>query len=302
MTGMFIALALAAFVWCPLRPEVIGSSSSQMVPFVINEVLARVPSDDPMTTDVIEGDANGDGTREASLDEFVELINVGMSPLDITGFEVDDSNSPGSLHFPMKTIVPPGEAVVVFGGGDLARSRLEFGNARALGLIFTVGGSGGLGLGNNGDSVIVRDPMGREITRLDYTNDMPVAQSVFQSLNRNPEITGPFDNHRNVPGAGQRLYSPGTRVDGRAFRRIISQLTPNSGPLVGGTPVTIDGAGFGSQISSVTFGGNAASEVTRMGSLKLIVTAPPGSAAGAVDVVVTDQFGTITSMGAYSYK
>ncbi|MBI3951581.1 MAG: lamin tail domain-containing protein [Acidobacteria bacterium] len=302
LIGMSVAMAFLALTFHPLRPEVIGSSASQsQVPLVINELLARVPNDDPMTMDVIEGDANGDGTRNASLDACVELVNAGMDPLDITGYEVDGSNSPRSLVFPMGTVAPPGEAVVIFGGGDLAMSRLEFGNTRALGLVFTVGGSNGFGFNSSGDSVIVRDPMGREVARLDYTDTTPVPQPVFQSFNRNPELTGPFASHRDVMGAGQRAFSPGTRVDGRAFRRLISRLTPNGGLLQGGNPVTIDGAGFGTQIASVTFGGQAATEVMRVNSLRLVVTAPAASMAGTVDVVVRDQFGDIAAKGAYTY-
>jgi hypothetical protein len=301
--GMFVSAAFIALTLCPLRPEVIGSAASQeMVPLVVNEALARVPTDDPMTMDVIEGDANGDGVREASADEFVELVNVGMEPLDLSNFEVNDDDSPMGFIFPMETVVPPGEAVVLFGGGDLTMSRLEFGNSRALGLVFTTDGTIGTGLSNTADTVIVRDPMGREVLRFDYDSMNPAPQPVFQSLNRNPELTGPFANHRDVEGAGERAFSPGTRVDGRAFRRLIGELTPNAGPLAGGNQVTINGAGFGSEIASVWFGAEAATEVMRVNSLQVVVRAPAGAMAGPVTVKVIDQFGEIVSTDAYTYQ
>jgi hypothetical protein len=152
-----------------------------MVPLIINELLARVPTDDPTTMDVIEGDANGDGVRDANGDEFVELVNVGMEPLDLSGFQVDDNSTTGSFVFPMGTLLPQGEAVVVFASGNLNMSLLEFGNARALGLVLIASGRIGTGLSNTADSLVVRDPMGREVARLDYDGSNPVPQPVFQS-------------------------------------------------------------------------------------------------------------------------
>lgn len=300
---LMMALALSLLIWPTSGGAVIGRvmTQDQPIPLIINEVLARVPIDDPETEE-IEGDANGDGLRQANLDEFVELINGGTEPLDVSGFEVDDGGSAGSFFFPMGTVIPPGEAVVIFGGGDLDLSPLEFGNARALGLLFVAGGARGLAFNNGGDSVIVRDPMGREIVRFDYDGQHPVPQPVFQSFNRNPDLVGPFDNHSQVMGAGQALFSPGTRVDGRAFRRFIGQLVPNQGPLSGGNQVMIEGAGFGREIASVTIGGRPATDVERVNSLQLIVTVPPGDMAGAVDVIITDQFGDIIAGQAYTYE
>jgi hypothetical protein len=273
-----------------------------MVPLVINELLARVPTDDP-NTEEIEGDANGDGTRNANLDEFVEIVNVGTDPIGLSGYEVDDNGgTAGSFVFPTGTRLPAGEAVVIFGGGDLTMSKAEFGNARALGLVFTATGNVGLGFSNTGDSVVVKDPTGREVVRLDYDANNPVAQPVFQSFNRNPDVTGSFSNHRDVEGAASRAYSPGTQINGRAFRRVISGLVPNSGPLAGGNEVTIDGAGFGSQIMSVTFGDQAIEKIERVNSLQLKVIAPPRATPGAVDVTVTDSFGNIVGTGVYTYQ
>lgn len=298
-----MSLVSLSLLVCPQRGQVSDSvSAAQRPPLVINELLARVPADDPATPDVIEGDANGDGVRDANLDEFVELVNIGMEPFDISGYEVDDSNSPGSLRFPNGTIVPAGEAVVIFGGGDLMMSRLEFGNARALGLLFSVGGANGFGFGNAGDAVIVRNPQGQEVARLDYDNMNPVPQPIFQSLNRSPELTGPFVNHRDVAGAGQRAFSPGTRADGRAFRRVLTEASPQVGPLSGGNQVTLIGAGFGNPIESVWFGSQAATDVMRINSLRVVVRAPASTTAGPVDVKVIDRFGEIVAQGIYTYQ
>ena len=74
--------------------------------FVINEFLA-----DPASA-ALEGDANGDGTRDSSDDEFVELLNNG-DDIDIGGWMISDSSSSALRHtFPSPTIVAAGQAVV----------------------------------------------------------------------------------------------------------------------------------------------------------------------------------------------
>ena len=84
-------------------------SPSQSIPqaatLTINEYLADPP-------DGIAGDANGDGTRSISQDEFVELVNFGALPLNISGFTISDEDA-SRFTFPTGTIIPAGEAAVV---------------------------------------------------------------------------------------------------------------------------------------------------------------------------------------------
>jgi uncharacterized protein (TIGR03437 family) len=64
---------------------VILSGSSQRE-VIINEILADPP-------DGIAGDANHDGVRDSSHDEFVELINTTARDLDISGYELQSRGS-----------------------------------------------------------------------------------------------------------------------------------------------------------------------------------------------------------------
>lgn len=70
----------------------------------------------------------------------------------------------------------------------------------------------------------------------------------------------------------------------------VTSISPNSGPLAGGTLVTITGTGFsggsGNTAPSVTFGGAAAANVNLASSTQITATTPRGTA-GAVNVVVT---------------
>jgi plastocyanin len=81
----------------------------------------------------------------------------------------------------------------------------------------------------------------------------------------------------------------------------ISTISPVSGSTAGGTAVTINGSGFGSN-ATVTFGGVAATNVTVNTSTSITATAP-AHAAGKVDVVVTNsdsQTGTLAQSFTYA--
>lgn len=82
---------------------------------------------------------------------------------------------------------------------------------------------------------------------------------------------------------------------------ITTPLMPNTGPVAGGTTVTISGSGFQASGATITFGGDAASNDAQT-DVELTVTTP-AHAAGAVDVVVTNAWGgSTTSSGAFTYE
>jgi len=78
----------------------------------------------------------------------------------------------------------------------------------------------------------------------------------------------------------------------------IRTITPASGPITGGTTVTITGTNF-TDTSSVTFGGLDATIVSNT-DMQLIVTTPAHSV-GLVNVAVTTPDGTATSISGYTY-
>jgi predicted extracellular nuclease len=164
---------------------------------IINEILA-----DPSSTN---GDANGDGIINTSQDEFVELVNVSGAALDISGWTLSDAVQVRHT-FPAGTIMPDLCAVVVFAGGTPTGA---FGNA-----IVEVASNGQLGLNNAGDTVILKNGA---TTIATYTFGAEGGND--QSLTRDPDITGatPLVQHTTATGAGGRLHSPGTKVDGAQF-------------------------------------------------------------------------------------
>tara|TARA_B110000285_G_C15074874_1_gene590147 strand:- start:46 stop:708 length:663 start_codon:yes stop_codon:yes gene_type:complete len=169
--------------------------------FVLNEVLYDPPDGSP-------GDANRDGTRGANDDEFVEFVNSSETSLDISGYMLFDAdrlatNTPNH-EFPSNTILSPGQAVVVFGGGTPNGS---FGGS----LVFVSSGQV-LNLNNTGDVLTVRNNNDSTIFIFDVT---PLSDNPNESYTRFPDLHGDYIQH-NSANTGT-LFSPGTKLDGSSF-------------------------------------------------------------------------------------
>ncbi|MEN3335478.1 MAG: large repetitive protein [Blastocatellia bacterium] len=238
-----------------------AQQSPQAVMLVINEYLASPPAG-------IAGDANGDGTRSATQDEFIELVNNDTASLNIGGFTISDATQV-RFTIPAGKIIPPGEAAIIFGGGTPTGA---FGNAAANGLVFAVGGSG-LSLNDGGDTITVKDTTATTVATLTYTG---AEGGAGQALTRSPDITGSFVTHSTAAGAGGRLFSPGTRVDGSPFTTplpIITSISPNAAVAGSGdVPIIVTGNNF-QMTSQVRVDGNVVS-TTFTDAMHLNATVP----------------------------
>jgi hypothetical protein len=79
----------------------------------------------------------------------------------------------------------------------------------------------------------------------------------------------------------------------------VTSLSPTSGPLAGGTVVTINGSGF-TGATAVKFGANNATTFNVLSDSQIQAIAPAG--AGTVDVKVTTPVGTSATVGADQYS
>lgn len=87
----------------------------------------------------------------------------------------------------------------------------------------------------------------------------------------------------------------------------VTSLSVTSGPLRGGTTVTVSGTSFagpGFSASSVAFGGSAGSKLTVLSPTQLTVVSPSMSATGSVNVVVTTAGGSsaLSSADVFTYR
>jgi VCBS repeat-containing protein len=163
---------------------------------VINEVHP-----DP---DGVLGDANCDAVVSPTHDEFVEIVNHTEHPVNLTGATLSDASAVRHTFAP-GTILDPGDAIVVFGGGTPSCSLPP--NATHI------VGDGSLSLANAGDSVTLTSAMGTVLDTMTYDG---AEGSSDQSLVRSPELFGPFVRHATDAGHAD-LFSVGEAGDGSAF-------------------------------------------------------------------------------------
>lgn len=182
------------------------------VPMIFNEVLV-----DPASG--TGGDANNDGTRSASEDQFVELVNVydsdddgEVETIDISNWELRLDDNTLVHKFLAGTTIDPYEAIVVFGGGVPIGT---FGGSQ-----YQISSEGGLSLDTSEGRIILQDEDGVLQSAFQYGSEAEVAQS----LTRSPDITGYLTAHASAEDAGGTLFSPGTKVDGSFFGETVTAV------------------------------------------------------------------------------
>jgi hypothetical protein len=178
---------------------------------IINEIHL-----DPQGT--ITGDANNDGIRNPSEDEFIEFFNKSSSPLDISNYKIYDASSYVSQTprhtVPASTIIPAGNAFLVFGGGTPKGS---FGSA-----LVQISSSGSLDLTNSGEVIYIEDASGTLIYQLE-TSEMGLSFPLDQAVTRDPDISGNFIKHLDATPSIK--YSPGLKADGSTFHITVTADT-----------------------------------------------------------------------------
>lgn len=178
-------LALSLFA-----TSVVFNSSASYALVMINEFLA-----DPAGG--LAGDANADGIRSSSEDEFIELLNPGTATENLSGGSLWD-NSAIRHSFANATFLLPDERLVVFGGGNPANIPGKV----------AIASTGGLSLNNTSDQIFLKNAAGQVIDFISFGAE----GNQDQSLTRFPEGAGPFRLHRDV-SSSQLLFSPGRSVN-----------------------------------------------------------------------------------------
>ncbi|HKJ17920.1 MAG TPA: lamin tail domain-containing protein [Xanthomonadales bacterium] len=176
--------------------------SFDTVPAVVPDIVINEFQADPAGD--LTGDANGDGVRDATQDEFVEIVNASGGDLDVSGWVLSDGFGPRHV-FPAGSVIADGCSAVVFGGGTPTGS---FGNS-----LVQTASDGALGLNNGGDTITLNDGVS-DVASVSYGGE----GGNNQSLTLDPDITGlSYVQHSSVPDANGALFSPGTKIDGSNF-------------------------------------------------------------------------------------
>ena len=195
--------------------------------WVINEIHA-----DPASGDA--GDANGDGSRNFSDDEFIEIVNKTGNDVDVSGWTLSDGSALRHTFPPGSTIFD-GCSAVVFGGGTPVGT---FGNS-----LVQTASTGSVSMNNGGDSVILSNGVS-EVVASSYGSE----GGDNQSITFDPDGSGvlPYVKHGLATNSSGSLFSPGTKIDGLPFEGCpvnvaVSEIQGSgaSSPLEGQRVITV---------------------------------------------------------------
>ncbi|MEM1164846.1 MAG: lamin tail domain-containing protein [Planctomycetota bacterium] len=203
-----------------------------------------IPAPHPTLTEVMfnvprgaEGDATGDGSRDAAGDEFVELYNPHDEPIDLRGYTLtnwlttDDEKEKRGVRFTFPRFrLGPGETVVVFNGvesriggavGSPARAPRQPNASFGSAWVFRMGNtSANNSFNNNSDFVLLTSADGEPIEAVAWGNTTwPQIEEALRiaDVGKNPggsAVRTDVNNtdmwpHVDVDG---RTFSPGEQV------------------------------------------------------------------------------------------
>jgi hypothetical protein len=254
---------------------------------VINEFLAELSNS--------TSDSNGDGAMSNTDDEFVELVNILTTPVDISGFQIAD----GAMlrhSFTNPTTIPAGGSIVVFGGGTPTGFPAAHANGAAQ-----IASTSSLALNNvsnGGDTISFNDPAnpGTPISTRTYTLG---TEGVSRNLMTDGLFPSGFVDHTAVVTAVGN-FSPGTKVDGTTLHTgagtppppptpSIDTVVPSAGQVAGGTLVRVTTSGFGDLTQGtliVTFGPSTLSVPTGLTPTGFTIDVPPAQVVGPVSILM----------------
>ncbi|MFO1459837.1 MAG: lamin tail domain-containing protein [Verrucomicrobiota bacterium] len=153
-------------------------------------------------------------SKLTSWDEFVEIVNLGDTPVNLGNWTLSDATRVRAWLDPEEPacIVPSQSALVIFGGPvGTHEPRLGGATIAALPGPESVPGSDGLGLNNTGDTLMLRNAEGHLVERVVYG-----ARNVSEdgSMVRWPLPDGPWKPHTQVdPTRGASPGSPPTGTE-----------------------------------------------------------------------------------------
>jgi len=180
----------------------------------VQDTLAGGPSDQSDAVFTITGSTPGQVTLNEVLanepgsstaGELVEVLNVGGSPVDISGWTIRTSGGVVRHTFASGTVLASRQAIAVFAGA----SGIPPGTTGAI-----VSSTGSLGLLNGGETVSLRNAAGTTISSVTYGTSLTSQDGV--SMNRSPDAsaTGSWVLHNTLSTLPS---SPGKDVNGGAF-------------------------------------------------------------------------------------
>ncbi len=190
---------------------------------------ARVAFPHPLITEILyavptgpAGDASGDGVRDATGDEFIELVNPHERPIRLGGYRIADRAGVDLFVFPALEL-QPGQVALVFNGhgtapvgpfSDATRAP-EPSEAFHGAFVFSMRATNArAGFANSGDAVVLLSPAGEVVGRIAWGDATEPAPGPVESA---PGVAGRSIQRATLYSEllehpGDRLFSPGLAV------------------------------------------------------------------------------------------
>lgn len=278
-----------------------GDTATIMTLNIVADVAANeVIVNELLPTPTTAVDTNGDGLMSTDDDQFVEVVNLLTTPVDISNFRIDTlSAAATTVHvFSNPTVIPAGGSIVVFAGGTPTgfpaaqmNGSAQLSSTGALG--FATGASGG-------DIVDLVDQNATTINSVTYT-----ASTDAISLNRmiDGDVNGNLVDHNTVVTANGN-FSPGFKVDGVTRHNgapvlSVDMVVPAAARVSGGTTIAVTvSALFGDLTQdnpTVMIGGQTVTANNIMTS-SFTFDVPTGLTVGTTTISVMNTAGTATFM------
>ena len=216
----------------------------------VEESSTFTVSDDPGDTfslvvnevnSIPQSDLNGDSVVNSD-DEFVEIINVSASPIDLTGYTLEDEFN--LIHnFRDGTVLGPGCALLVVGKDFSWGSSANFGTAEVQIASETFSG---LRLTDSGDQVKIFNDLGDEVYLVDVPDLTGTPSDGSYVLSTDADATSGYVRHLTLNAS--ETSSPGTTsVAGAPFCNLTSTLSVLAVP-----PSVAENAGAGAVLVTVS--------------------------------------------------
>lgn len=192
---------------------------------MITEVMFNVPRGD-------EADANRDGTRDATGDEFVEIGNPSAQPMNLKGYSLvsrlayGEESPKRGVFFTFPEFELPAHCVaVVFNGhgatipgpvGTGAQAPSGPSEAFGMGYVFTMEMSArNNAMSNSGDFMLLLDPAGRPVDGVFWASPDPAAPKATDAEGRT--VYRLQEVKRDPKGSVQRMAPEDELVEHRAI-------------------------------------------------------------------------------------
>ncbi|PKN54415.1 MAG: hypothetical protein CVU56_26730 [Deltaproteobacteria bacterium HGW-Deltaproteobacteria-14] len=162
--------------------------------------------------------------------EYVELVNMGLAPADLTGWRLGDAASDSRHVFAAGTTLAPGQALVIFDRGDHSAVANSV-NASTE----------SLSLNNSSETVTLYDADGIVVDAVTWAS---TSDGVALNRAADGDPAAAFVNHDLAAGA-TAATSPGLRVDGGAWGAPVTPPVDEEPPVVEEPPAAVPTAMHG---------------------------------------------------------